>query len=81
MTRTWIDPRVTLAMSYAVGDNDQGDRIVGTTQEMFTMFTYREGQGFVLKSGRVGRRRARRGTRARQLRRWSVRLHGHRNRS
>lgn len=41
------DPRVTLAMSYAVGDNYQGDRIVGTTQEMFTKFTYREGQGLV----------------------------------
>jgi len=45
------DPRVTLAIPYAVGDNYQGYRIVGTTQEMFTKFTYREGQGFVLKSG------------------------------
>jgi putative ABC transport system permease protein len=45
------NPRVTLAIPYAVGDNYQGYRIVGTTQEMFTKFTYREGQGFVLKSG------------------------------
>ena len=45
------DSRVTLAIPYAVGDNYQGYRIVGTTEEMFTKFTYREGQGFVLKSG------------------------------
>jgi putative ABC transport system permease protein len=45
------DSRVTLAIPYAVGDNYQGYRIVGTTSQMFTDFTYREGQGFVLKSG------------------------------
>jgi putative ABC transport system permease protein len=45
------DPRVTLAIPYAVGDNYQGYRIVGTTTQMFTDFTYREGQGFVIKSG------------------------------
>ena len=45
------DSRVTLAIPYAVGDNYQGYRIVGTTQEMFTKFTYREGQGFVLEPG------------------------------
>ncbi len=45
------DPRVTLAIPYAVGDNYQGYRIVGTTTQMFTDFTYREGQGFVLKPG------------------------------
>ncbi len=45
------DSRVTLAIPYAVGDNYQGYRIVGTTTQMFTDFTYREGQGFVLKSG------------------------------
>jgi len=45
------DARVTLAIPYAVGDNYQGYRIVGTTPEMFTKFTYREGQGFVLKPG------------------------------
>jgi putative ABC transport system permease protein len=45
------DPRVTLAIPYAVGDNYQGYRIVGTTTQMFTDFTYREGQGFVLKEG------------------------------
>ncbi|MDA1306797.1 MAG: ABC transporter permease [Acidobacteria bacterium] len=45
------DSRVTLAIPYAVGDNYQGYRIVGTTTQMFTDFTYREGQGFELKSG------------------------------
>ncbi len=45
------DSRVTLAIPYAVGDNYQGYRIVGTTPEMFTKFTYREGRGFVLKAG------------------------------
>ena len=45
------DPRVTLAIPYAVGDNYQGYRIVGTTTQMFTDFTYREGQGFVIKPG------------------------------
>jgi putative ABC transport system permease protein len=45
------DSRVTLAIPYAVGDNYQGYRIVGTTTQMFTDFTYREGQGFVLKPG------------------------------
>jgi putative ABC transport system permease protein len=45
------DSRVTLAIPYAVGDNYQGYRIVGTTAQMFTDFTYREGQGFVLKTG------------------------------
>jgi len=45
------DPRVTLAIPYAVGDNYQGYRIVGTTTQMFTDFTYREGQGFVLRPG------------------------------
>lgn len=45
------DARVTLAIPYAVGDNYQGYRIVGTTPEMFTKFTYREGQGFVLQPG------------------------------
>lgn len=45
------DSRVTLAIPYAVGDNYRGYRIVGTTTQMFTDFTYREGQGFVLKPG------------------------------
>jgi putative ABC transport system permease protein len=44
-------PSVTLAIPYAVGDNYQGYRIVGTTSEMFTKFTYREGEGFVIKGG------------------------------
>lgn len=45
------DPRVTLAIPYAVGDNYQGYRIVGTTTQLFTDFEYREGQGFVIKNG------------------------------
>lgn len=45
------DPRVTMAIPYAVGDNYQGYRIVGTTTELFTDFQYREGQGFVIKPG------------------------------
>jgi putative ABC transport system permease protein len=45
------DSRVTLAIPYAVGDNYQGFRIVGTSEEMFTKFTYREGQGFELQAG------------------------------
>src|SRR5438874_8056484 len=34
------DPRVALAIPYAVGDNYRGFRIVGTTEEMFTKFEY-----------------------------------------
>src|SRR5258706_15734015 len=40
------DPRVALAVPYAVGDNYQGFRIVGTTEEMFTKFEYRAGRKF-----------------------------------
>ena len=44
-------PRVALAVPYAVGDNYQGYRIVGTTAEMFTKFRYRSGQGFEVEPG------------------------------
>lgn len=43
------DPRVALAVPYAVGDNYQGFRIVGTVEEMFTKFEYREGRKFALR--------------------------------
>jgi putative ABC transport system permease protein len=38
------DSGVALAIPYAVGDNYEGFRIVGTSAEMFTKFEYREGQ-------------------------------------
>jgi len=44
-------PQVELAVPYAVGDNFQGYRIVGTTQEMFTRFRYRSGRGFEVEPG------------------------------
>src|SRR5438477_2669797 len=46
------DPRVTLAVPYAVGDNYRGYRIVGTTDEMFTKFEYQKGRTFHAASGR-----------------------------
>ncbi|GMV23286.1 MAG: hypothetical protein AMXMBFR57_32350 [Acidimicrobiia bacterium] len=45
------DPRVTMAIPYAVGDNFQGYRIVGTTTGLFTDFQYHEGKGFVIRPG------------------------------
>jgi putative ABC transport system permease protein len=45
------DPRVALAVPYAVGDNYQGFRIVGTTDEMFTKFEYQKGKKFEVQSG------------------------------
>lgn len=56
------DPRVALAIPYAVGDNFRGFRIVGTTEEMFTKFEYQEGRKLSPRpGGRVfdaGRREA-----------------------
>lgn len=55
------DPRVSLAIPYAVGDNYKGYRIVGTTEEIFTEFQYRAGQSFDLAEGQFfdpGRREA-----------------------
>jgi putative ABC transport system permease protein len=45
------DPRVEIAIPYAVGDNYQGFRIVGTTPEIFTKFQYRKGQPLELEPG------------------------------
>lgn len=47
------DPRVKLAVPYAVGDNLRGFRIVGTTAEIFTEFEYQEGKKFTPASGRI----------------------------
>ncbi|MCG3205805.1 MAG: hypothetical protein KCHDKBKB_02528 [Elusimicrobia bacterium] len=45
------DPRVTLAVPYAVGDNFKGFRIVGTTDEIFSKFEYDKGKYFSVQSG------------------------------
>lgn len=45
------NPQVELAIPYAVGDNFQGFRIVGTTEEIFTRFEFRKGQKFQAQSG------------------------------
>lgn len=45
------DPRVQLAIPYAVGDNYQGFRIVGTTAPIFTEFEYSRGHKFQIEAG------------------------------
>ncbi|MGD0089348.1 MAG: ABC transporter permease [Planctomycetota bacterium] len=45
------DPRVLLAIPYAVGDNYRGYRIVGTTEEIFTKFEYQAGRKFKVRTG------------------------------
>jgi putative ABC transport system permease protein len=45
------NPQVELAIPYAVGDNYQGFRIVGTTDDIFTKFEYRKGQKFQVAEG------------------------------
>lgn len=45
------DPRVTLAMPYAVGDNYKGFRIVGTTEDLFTAFEPRPGRKLAVTPG------------------------------
>jgi len=40
------DPRVDLAIPYALGDNYQGYRIVGTTTDLFEKFEYQKGMPF-----------------------------------
>lgn len=45
------DPRVELAVPYAVGDNYQGFRIVGTSDEMFTRFEYQKSHKFEVQAG------------------------------
>lgn len=47
------DPRVALAVPYAVGDNYRGFRIVGTTTELFTELEIQEGQKLELLAGRL----------------------------
>ena len=48
------DPRVKLAVPYAVGDNYKGFRVVGTTKELLTEFEYADGVGYtVMQGGRV----------------------------
>ena len=42
---------VRYAIPYAVGDNLQGYRIVGTTSEIFDVFEYRKGVGFEFAEG------------------------------
>lgn len=45
------DPGVDLAIPYAVGDNYEGYRIVGTSPEMFTRFEYSAGRKLSVASG------------------------------
>ncbi|MBI3830785.1 MAG: ABC transporter permease [Planctomycetes bacterium] len=47
------NPQVELAIPYALGDNYEGFRIVGTSDELFTKFEYQEGKKFLLKPGGV----------------------------
>ncbi|HLX63586.1 MAG TPA: ABC transporter permease [Planctomycetota bacterium] len=48
------NPRVKLAIPYAVGDNLRGFRIVGTTKELFTETVFPSGKKFVIPPpGRV----------------------------
>lgn len=44
------DPQVELAIPYAVGDNYQGFRIVGTSDEIFTRFEYRRSKKFEVEA-------------------------------
>ncbi|MDP7250784.1 MAG: ABC transporter permease [Planctomycetota bacterium] len=44
-------PGVDLAVPYAVGDNFLGYRIVGTTDEFFERFKYRDGRKIEIQSG------------------------------
>ncbi len=47
------NPRVELAIPYAVGDNYRGYRIVGTTNELFDRFEFARGAKLALQSGGV----------------------------
>jgi hypothetical protein len=47
------DPRVKLAIPYAVGDSYRGFRIVGTTSNIFTEFEYSHGRKFQVEPGGV----------------------------
>ena len=46
------DPRVELAVPYAVGDNYRGFRIVGTTNDLFDKLELQEGQKLEFLAGR-----------------------------
>lgn len=48
------EPGVALAIPYAVGDNYQGYRVVGTVPDLFTAFEYRAGQRFTFADGGRG---------------------------
>lgn len=45
------NPSVQLAIPYAVGDNYQGFRIVGTTEDIFTTFEFQQGKKFQVQPG------------------------------
>ena len=45
------NPQVVQAIPYAVGDNYQGFRIVGTTEKIFTEHEYQRGQKFEVEDG------------------------------
>lgn len=45
------DPGVELAVPYAVGDNYEGFRVVGTTTELFTRFEYSAGRKLTVAAG------------------------------
>ena len=47
------DPRVPLAIPYAVGDNYFGYRVVGTTTELFSDFEYQKGVQYEFADGRA----------------------------
>jgi putative ABC transport system permease protein len=47
------DPRVKLAVPFAVGDNYKGFRVVGTTDAYFKDFEFAEGKRFKLADGRL----------------------------
>ena len=49
--RIAADPRVELALPYAVGDNYEGFRIVGTTEELFTRFELEPGEPLAIEPG------------------------------
>ncbi len=45
------NPQVELAVPYAVGDNYQGFRIVGTSEELFTKLKFRSGKKYEVEAG------------------------------
>lgn len=46
-------PEVALAIPYAVGDNYRGFRIVGTTEDLFTTFTFQKNRSYKVQPGGV----------------------------